>query len=183
MFGFYEPDCDCTMSSQISVPTDGLDMWNKYLAPLKAKGTVLGSPSMCTQYDEHWLKQFEGNVTETGAVSWDITSIHINKNSSAGAIKDVEYYWDTYQKPIWVSEFACVNDSPSWNPCDDQDTIDTFIKEVVEYFEGNENVIAYGPSNGAGLGDVWPLTDSSTGELTATGQTYLSVVQGLASRK
>lgn len=183
MFGFYEPDCDCSMSSEISEPTTGLQMWNEYLAPLKAKGTVLGSPSMCTQYDESWLKQFHGNATEQNAVSWDVTSIHINKNSSAGAIKDVEYYWNTYGKPIWVSEFACVNDNPSWNPCDDQDTIDTFIQETVAYFESNPNVIAYGPSNGEGLGTVWPLTDSSTGELTATGNTYLSVVKGLASKK
>jgi hypothetical protein len=48
---------------------------------------------------------------------------------------------------------------------------------MVKYLEGNPNVVAYGPSNGAGLGDVWPLTDQ--GALTASGKTYLAAIKAL----
>lgn len=76
------------------------------------------------QAAETWLGQFKSKIS----TQWDFTAIHINKNSLAGAIKDVvrayihlstssnatydhtqDHYWNTYQKPIWVTEFACVD--------------------------------------------------------------------------
>ncbi|KAK1036393.1 hypothetical protein LTR33_016356 [Friedmanniomyces endolithicus] len=174
MSGFYEPDCACTMSSDMST-SDAATQWESLIAPLAAKGTVLGSPSMCKQYDEDFLTPFKSAIQ----TDWDVTSIHINKPNVTEAQKDVEYYVQTYGKKVWVSEFACVNDQPSWSPCTDQTQIDTFINDVVSYFEGSSDVVAYGPSNGAGLGDAWPLTDSTTGELTATGTTYVNAIKGL----
>ena len=173
MFGFYEPDCSCPYSSQMSVASAAQD-WDKLLAPLAKKGTLLGSPSMCKQYDEDFLTPFKNQVTR----SWDVTSIHINKPNVSEAKKDVEYYVQKYKKPVFVSEFACVHDQPSWEPCTDQAEIDTFIRDVVAYFEASHHVVAYGPSNGAGLGDVWPLTDGD-GALTASGRTYLKAIRGL----
>jgi len=178
MFGFYEPDCDCPDSSAISDPSTGLAMWNEYLKPLAARGTTLGSPSMCTQKDESWLSEFSGKATGQELATWDVTSIHINKNSLAGAQADVEYYVAKYGKPVWVTEFACVDDVDGWAPCSDQGEINTFINEVVAFFQGNDSVVAYGPSNGLGLGNVWPMTDSS-GALTATGQTYINAIKNL----
>ncbi|KAK5109873.1 hypothetical protein LTR62_006480 [Meristemomyces frigidus] len=174
MFGFYEPDCQCPMSADMST-SDAATQWDALLAPLKSKGTILGSPSMCKQKDEDFLTPFKSAIS----TDWDVTSIHINKPDLQGAKDDVEYYVQKYGKPVWVSEFACVNDEPSWQPCTDQTQINSFINDVVSYFEGNDNVVAYGPSNGAGLGDVWPLTDSNTGELTASGQTYLNAISSL----
>jgi hypothetical protein len=75
------------------------------------------------QADETWLKQFKSQIS-TG---WDFTAIHINKNNLDGVKKDVvrllhpailiegtdddnqDHYWNTYKKPIWVTEFACVD--------------------------------------------------------------------------
>ena len=44
MFGFYEPDCSCSSSSDMTV-SDGVSSWNQYIAPLGDKNTILGSPS------------------------------------------------------------------------------------------------------------------------------------------
>lgn len=173
MFGFYEPDCSCPYSSEMSVASAAQD-WNKLLAPLAKKGTLLGSPSMCKQYDEDFLTPFKNQISH----GWDVTSIHINKPNVSEARNDVEYYVQKYKKPVWVSEFACVHDQPSWEPCTDQGEIDGLIRDVVAYFEANDNVVAYGPSNGAGLGDVWPLINGD-GALTATGRTYLDAIKGL----
>ncbi|KAK4542456.1 hypothetical protein LTR36_006708 [Oleoguttula mirabilis] len=174
MFGFYEPDCTCDMSSEMSV-SDAAAAWESLIAPLKQSGTVLGSPSMCKQKDEDFLTPFNSSVTTT----WDVTAIHINKPNVTEAIKDVGYYHWKYGKPIWVTEFACVDDENGFTACTDQDQINSFINDCVSFFEGNGSVVAYGPSNGEGLGDVWPLFDSSTGELSASGTTYLNAIKGL----
>lgn len=173
MFGFYEPDCNCPDSSQMTCD-QAASAWDSVIAPLTKNSTVLGSPSMCKQMDEDFLTPFKKAIS-TG---WDVTSVHINKPDLESVKKVVEYFWTTYQKPIWVSEFACVHDQPSWEPCTDQGEIDQLIKDAVSYFEGNEHVVAYGPSNGNGLGNVWPLTDSN-GDLSASGKTYLAAIKGL----
>ena len=173
MFGFYEPDCDCPMSSSISDPATGASQWNELIAPLAAKGTKLGSPSMCKQTAEDWLTPFQ----QKAEADWDVTSIHINVNTLEKAMNDVNYYVSTYGKPVWVSEFACVSPEPTWEPCTDQGEIDNFIYSVVKYFQANESVVAYGPSNGEGLGDVWPLFND--GKLSKTGETYLNALKGL----
>ena len=175
MFGFYEPDCDCSMSSDMSV-SSAASAWDKLVVPLAAKGTVLGSPSMCKQYNEDFLTSFNSSIKQ----SWDVTSIHINKPNVSEAMKDVEYYVQKYQKPIWVSEFACVHDEDGFEPCTDQGDIDHFINDMVVYLENSTDVVAYGASNGAGLGKTWPLFDSpGSGELTKSGQTYLNALKKL----
>ena len=181
MFGFYEPDCSCPMSSQMS-ETEGASLWNQKLAPLAANGTILGSPSMCKQFDETWLTPFSVDATTGKSLldaPWTYTSVHINKNSLDGVKADVGYYWMKYGKPIWVSEFACVDDSNGFTPCTDQTEINQFISDAVDFFQSNASVIAFGASNGEGLGTTWPLIDSSTGELTTTGTTYLNKLKSL----
>lgn len=170
--GFYEPDWQAPYSSNMNPPT-AASSWTSTLA--KLGNTLIGSPSMATQKDEQWLTPFMEalGVTEP---PWDYTCIHTNKNTSDGVKEDVGYYWTKYGKPVWVSEFACVNDK-DWVMCD-QDTVNSFIPEVVDFFENNSSVIAYGYSNGAGLGDVWPLINNVTGDLTPSGTCYLDVLQG-----
>ena len=165
--GFYEPDWTPPDSSAID-PASAASLWSTTLAPLGAKGTKLGSPSLAKQMDETWLTPFENASPKP---SWDFTCIHTNKNSSQGVKDDVAYYFDKYKKPVWVAEFSCMNDL-SWTACDDPAA---FITEVVAYFEAEPNVVAYGYSNGDGLPESWKLFDVS-GVLTAAGQTYLSAL-------
>ncbi|KAG9744213.1 hypothetical protein KCU75_g15140, partial [Aureobasidium melanogenum] len=92
-------------------------------------------------------------------------------------------YVSKFGKPVWVSEFTCVNDT-NWSSCGDQDTVNSFIDGMVQYFEGNDNVIAYGANNGEGVPGVWNLmTNDWPPQLTATGQHYQSVLKNLASKK
>lgn len=92
----------------------------------------------------------------------------------------MQAHYETYGKPIWVTEFACVDgtchithvlvhsvyqrviDNQKFEPCTDQSEIDTFINGVVDYFEGNSKVFAYAYSNGLGLGNVWPLMNGNS---------------------
>ena len=171
--GFYEPDWTPPDSSDID-PTTAATLWSTTLAPLGKKGTLLGSPSLATQYDEKWLTPFADAPEHP---TWDFTCIHTNKPNVTGVKEDVEYYLAKYKKPIWVSEFACVDDQ-HWAPCTDAAQIKTFIQDVVEFFQGNDSVIAYGYSNGNGLGTVWPMIDKS-GTISASGQVYLDAISAL----
>ncbi|KAI5237895.1 hypothetical protein E4T42_09125 [Aureobasidium subglaciale] len=175
-FGFYEPDCDCPSSSHITDVNVGVQKWNELIKPLRSRGIALGSPPMCTQLDQSWLTNFAAQ-----GVTWDITSIHVNKPTVAEGIKVVEYYVQKFGKPVWVSEFTCVNDQ-NWSSCGDQATVNAFIDGMVKYFEGNDMVLAYGANNGEGVPGVWNLMTSSwPPQLTATGQHYQSVLKSLAS--
>ena len=174
MMGFYEPDFHPPDSSDIS-STSAASTWSSLIAPLGTKGTLLGSPSLATQKDESWLTPFEDAPEHP---KWDYTCIHTNKPNVTGVKEDVEYYLQKYKKPIWVSEFACVDDQ-TWTPCTDPVEIKTFIQDVVAFLQANESVIAYGYSNGDGLGSAWPMIDSSTGTITASGQVYLDVISAL----
>ncbi|KAF8899886.1 hypothetical protein CPB84DRAFT_1779617 [Gymnopilus junonius] len=161
VLGFEEPDCPSGSGSAGMSVSDGVSKWESLIAPLRVHGTKLGSPSMCKQADETWLAQFEGKIS----TPWDFTAIHINKNSMDGVKKDIEHYM-TYGKPIWVTEFACVDGKSR--------KINNFISDIVPYFESNSNIFAYAYSNGEGLGNVWPLMKGDS--LSESGKTYLDAI-------
>ncbi|KAF9474324.1 hypothetical protein BDN70DRAFT_997131 [Pholiota conissans] len=169
VLGFEEPDCPSGSGSAGMTVEDGVQKWESLIAPFKAKGTKLVSPGMCKQIDETWLAQFQNLIT----TPWDITAVHINKNSLDGVKADIKHYM-TYGKPIWVTEFACVDDYEKFEPCTNQDEINGFINNIVDYFEGEDGVFAYAYSNGLGLGDAWPLMDGDS--LSESGRTYLAAI-------
>ena len=73
------------------------------------------------QADETWLAEFKDQIS----TPWDFTAVHINKNSLDGVKKDIvmvpfplsmvrfdpdfQGHFMKYGKPIWVTEFACVD--------------------------------------------------------------------------
>ncbi|TFA99888.1 hypothetical protein CCMA1212_008129 [Trichoderma ghanense] len=59
----------------------GVDLWDSLIAPMGDKGAVLGSPAMCRQKDESWLKQFNQQYL---ARSWNFTAVHIFKPDVVG---------------------------------------------------------------------------------------------------
>jgi hypothetical protein len=66
---------------------------------------------------ETWLEPFSKMIDRP----WDITNIHINKNNMAGVKASIDYYYNKYKKPLWVSEFACVLRLASCLPCPSED--------------------------------------------------------------
>jgi hypothetical protein len=79
----------------------GAALWNSLIAPKGAAGSLLLSPSMCKQAAESgWLQPFRSKISR----DWDITNVHINKVDAAGIRMVIDHYWNTYGKPIWVTE-------------------------------------------------------------------------------
>lgn len=50
VLGFEEPDCPSGSGSADMSVEDGIKLWESLMAPLKAKGAKLGSPSMCSTF-------------------------------------------------------------------------------------------------------------------------------------
>lgn len=171
IIGFEEPDCATGSGSAGMSIAESATVWNQLMAPKGAAGSLLLSPSMCKQMAEDgWLAQFQTQITR----DFDILNLHINKNSMAGVKADIDYYYNRYNKPIWVTEFACVDDVNGFTPCTDQGQINQFISDIVDLFEADSRVYAYAYSNGYGLGNVWPMWNN--GQMTASGQAYLSAI-------
>ncbi|KAF9048479.1 glycosyl hydrolase catalytic core-domain-containing protein [Panaeolus papilionaceus] len=169
VLGFEEPDCPSGSGSAGMTVDDAVAKWQSLIVPLGKKGAKLGSPSMCKQIDETWLAEFAKKIS----TPWDFTAVHINKNSMDGVVKVIEHYM-TYGKPIWVTEFACVNDHDGFTPCTDQGEINQFIDDIVDYLQNNDQVYAYAYSNGLGLGDVWPMMNGNS--LSESGKRYLAAI-------
>ncbi|TYJ55439.1 hypothetical protein B9479_003825 [Cryptococcus floricola] len=173
IIGFEEPDCSTDGSANIAV-ADAVTVWENNIAQWKDKGSLLLSPSMCHQAAEQyigWLSSFESQIS----TDFDILNLHINKNSMDGVKADIDYYYNNFgQKPIWVTEFACVDDSSDFTPCTDQSEINTFIQDIVDLFQADDRIYAYAYSTGEGLSDEWALV--SNGVLTESGQTYTTAL-------
>ena len=55
---------------------------------------------MCHQAAETWLTPFSQQISR----QWNITNLHINKNSADGINADLDHYWNSYGKPMWITE-------------------------------------------------------------------------------
>ncbi|KAE8230502.1 hypothetical protein CF326_g4494 [Tilletia indica] len=179
VIGFEEPDCPTGHgSSGVSVST-GARVWNQVMAPLKQEGTILASPSMCKQTDEDWLTPFKEKID----VHWDVTNVHVNQDNVEDVKREIDYYWDKYRKPIYVTEFACVHVHDHWDPVTDQSLINRYINDIVDYFESDDRVAMYQYSTGMGLADQWRLTKPGTKELTESGRVYRNAIKKYAGSK
>lgn len=178
VIGFEEPDCSSYGSANMPDEAAAAKTWDDNMARFKAAGSKLVSPSMCKQIDETWLTPFEQAIS----TPWDITNVHINKNNMDAVKAELDYYYNKYGKPIWVSEFACVSDSPSWTPCTDQSEINTFITDIVALLQADSRVAAYAISTGVGLSDAWTAVQSDGTTLTETGNTYLAAIKSAAGK-
>lgn len=173
LLGFNEPDCNGADTSANMNVDQGVQNWNQYIAPYGANGAKLGSPAMCLQKDESWLKDF---VQQSLDQDFEFTAIHVYKPDMDGVREDIEYYANQYGKPIWVTEFACVYDQDGFTPCTDQGQINQWIKDVVDVFEGDDRVRAYAYTDGGGLGEAWLPTNEEGSELSESGRTYLEAI-------
>lgn len=168
MLGFNEPDCPTGESSDMSVQS-AVQTWNQYIAPLGNKGALLISPAMCMQESETWLRSFSSGGL---AADFDVVAVHIYTTTVEGARKVLDHYWNTYRKPMWITEFGCVDAPNGFVPCWDQNQVNAFMYDVVDLFQKHPNVYAYAPCD---VGNAWKLGQS--GALTATGWAYMNAIK------
>ena len=103
VLGFNEPE----ISGQSNLsPSDGAALWKAHIEPLKSQGLLLGSPAPSgapagKQWLLDWMDQCQGGCTV------DFIAVHYYDINSTGFMEYLTDYHDTFQKPVWVTEWAC----------------------------------------------------------------------------
>ncbi len=103
VLGFNEPE----ISGQSNMsPSDGAALWKAHIEPLKEQGILLGSPAPSgspagKQWLLDWMNQCQGGC------NIDYIAVHYYDINSTGFMEYLTDYHDTFQKPVWVTEWAC----------------------------------------------------------------------------
>jgi hypothetical protein len=140
---------------------------------LEATGLQLGSPAPTSSTTgTNWLASFMAGVKSKGLrVNWIDLHWYGNCTNPQNLITYLNTMENTYKLPIWLTEFACVNDTAAQNAA--------FFTSVAPSLEKLSYLQRYAwfdnrPfANVPGYQDVNLVT--STGALTAVGSAYVAV--------
>lgn len=103
VLGFNEPQ---EPSQSNLSPADGASLWKQYVEPLKAQGLYLGSPAPSSAPSgKTWLLQWLDACG--GGCTVDFIALHWYDINSTAFIQYLQDFHDTFQRPIWVTEWAC----------------------------------------------------------------------------
>ncbi|KAG8989715.1 hypothetical protein FRB94_014118 [Tulasnella sp. JGI-2019a] len=157
---------------------DGAAQWKQYIEPLKTSNPSirLGSPA-CTNapIGKQWMYDFFGACGDGCTV--DFVALHYyGLANSTDFIAHVTDYHDSFQRPIWVTEWACQNyGDPSLGQCTD-DQIETFLKDMQSWMDSTDFVERYAwfgaMENMQGVNQGNALMDPQ-GKITSLGKQYI----------
>jgi hypothetical protein len=161
VLGFNEPDN--TKQSNTTVQ-EALAAWPK----LVAQGKRLGSPAVAgNPVNGDWLPVFMSASPKV-----DFVTLHWYKGADAHKfIKDVQLLCYTYQKPVWVTEFAPQTAAQSKESPEkySQVQVNQFIQETVRWMNSNSCVERFAWHDAkTGTSALW----DRRGNLTPTGKAY-----------
>ncbi|KAG8977122.1 hypothetical protein FRB90_008908, partial [Tulasnella sp. 427] len=122
---------------------DAAAQWKQYLEPLKAEtGVRLGSPAPTNAPDgKQWLYDFLGACG--GGCTVDFIALHYYGINSTEFIEHVTDYHNAFQRPIWVTEWACQNfGDPKLGQCS-QDDVSDFLETTQSWMDKTDFVERY----------------------------------------
>ncbi|KAH0826911.1 glycosyl hydrolase catalytic core-domain-containing protein [Lanmaoa asiatica] len=113
-------------------PQDGISLWKQYIDPLKSHGYYLVSPA-CTndQAGLDWMKSFVEGCTDC---TIDAIAFHFYGTDPGAFVEHATTLHETYNKPIWITEFADQNFSGSGGQASTSD-IYGFQSAIIEFVE------------------------------------------------
>ncbi|CEH19521.1 Uncharacterised protein family, glycosyl hydrolase catalytic domain [Ceraceosorus bombacis] len=102
--GFNEMDFQGHASSGGMSLDAAVHVWEQYIAPHKAKGSILVSPSCAKQKDEDMCGKFLKRVKTKP----DLVNLHIFQEHPDGVMPVIEHY-RAYGYKMIITELACIN--------------------------------------------------------------------------
>jgi len=155
---------------------EGAQMWQTYMQPLRSTypGIRLGSPAPSSSpMGKKWLQDFftacNGNCTV------DFIATHwygIDADAFITYLKDMN---TTFQKPIWITEWACQNYVDFKKQCS-QDDVVSFMNKTQTFMDNADFVERYAwfgaMRDMQGVNQYNALMDKS-GKITALGAQYI----------
>lgn len=140
VLGINEPDQDGQANMDVST---GCSLMRKYVAPLKEKGWYLVSPATSSApAGMKWMKDFRSQCSDV----WDkidAVAVHYYDISTKKFKNYVEKWHDEFNKPIWVTEYAC-QDFNGNNQCSEGEA-KRFHTEMAKWFNEQSYIQAYAP--------------------------------------
>eukprot|EP01113_Clastostelium_recurvatum_P003008 TRINITY_DN112_c0_g1_i4.p1 TRINITY_DN112_c0_g1~~TRINITY_DN112_c0_g1_i4.p1 ORF type:complete len:1137 (+),score=186.62 TRINITY_DN112_c0_g1_i4:2715-6125(+) len=118
VMSFYKPDLNSDMSPDTSVM-----LWRKHIEPLHGEGYNLGAPLVSnTPRGRQWLTDFFQKCT---GCNFDFIPVEYFGDSCGELQSVVSTIHSTFNKPIWVTEYACAptTTGPGCSP----DTVPDFL--------------------------------------------------------
>ncbi|TFY79635.1 hypothetical protein EWM64_g4374 [Hericium alpestre] len=157
-------------------PQDGAQLWIQYIEPLKSQGYTLISPATTSApsgktWMQDWLKACNGGCNpDRIAVHWYDVSADFFKSY-------VTDFHNTFNKDIWVTEFACQNFNGGAQA--DAGQVWSFMQEVTGWMDSTPWVEAYfafgAMKDMQGVNTLDQLMDPSSGTPNALGKFYLGI--------
>ncbi|KAI0786318.1 glycosyl hydrolase catalytic core-domain-containing protein [Abortiporus biennis] len=138
ILGFNEPQ----QSDQSNItPNDAALIWKQQIEPLKAQEIYLGSPAPSSAPSgRQWLLDFLAACQ--GECTVDFIALHWYDINSTAFIQYLEDFHDTFQRPLWVTEWACQNYNQVDQQCSLQDSID-FMNATQAFMDATDWVERY----------------------------------------
>ncbi|KAJ6587210.1 glycosyl hydrolase catalytic core-domain-containing protein [Mycena vulgaris] len=89
-------------------PQEGADMWKTYIEPFHAQGLRLGGPAPSSAPSgKKWIQDFL--TACNGGCTVDFIALHYYDVNATAFAEYLTDFHDTFQRPIWVTEWACQN--------------------------------------------------------------------------
>ncbi|KAK7695626.1 hypothetical protein QCA50_000262 [Cerrena zonata] len=174
VLGFNEPQ----QSGQSNISAvDAAFLWKDQIEPLKSQGIRLGSPAPSSapsgrQWLLDWLDACQGGCTV------DFIALHWYDINSTAFIQYLNDFHDTFQRPIWVTEWACQNFNAPDQQCSLQDVVD-FMNATQAFMDTTDWVERYSwfgaMKDMSGVNQDDALMDNS-GRINTLGQQYIGAV-------
>jgi hypothetical protein len=170
VFGFNEPNEGGQSNLQ---PDEAAQLWQQYIDPLKNQGYKLISPATSSNPNGIvWMNSF---FSSCGGCQFDGVAVHWYDVGSQSFIDYINLWYTTYNKDIWVTEFACQNFNGGAQCTGDE--ITAFMTTVTQYMDGQSWVVGYAAFgvmvDMQGVNQLDSLMNSD-GTPTALGELYVS---------
>jgi len=129
------------IGGQANIPADeGCTLWNQHIEPLTQLGYRLIGPAVTTDTTGwNWLAEFMKVCSGASIAALDIHHYSLHPQDLINAANQ---YYNTYKKPIWVSEYGCVDYSGANQPCT-QDLFNAFFQQTQTFFQSTSWIEMY----------------------------------------
>ncbi|PPQ74997.1 hypothetical protein CVT24_010071, partial [Panaeolus cyanescens] len=115
-------------------------LWRLYIEPLKDQGYFLVSPAPTSApKGKVWLRDF---MNGCGGCTVDAVAMHWYGTNAQEFIAYVEDMYNSFKRPIWVTEVACVSFSGG-HECDDVNYVSTFMNTITSWMDKTDYVQRY----------------------------------------
>jgi len=122
-------------------PEQGVAMWKTYLEPLRSQGLRLGSPAPSSAPSgKTWLQDFL--TACSGECTVDFIALHWYDVNASEFIAYLEDFHNTFQRPLWVTEWACQNYNDANEQCSSDDIV-LFLNATQSYMDSSDFVERY----------------------------------------